>query len=54
MFLQLDVFLFFDQDVSVLEQEKIDKLMLDMDGTENKCKLTFKELNYFQYSEQTY
>uniref|UniRef100_A0A7N6BRS8 phosphopyruvate hydratase n=1 Tax=Anabas testudineus TaxID=64144 RepID=A0A7N6BRS8_ANATE len=24
------------QDVSVLEQEKIDKLMLDMDGTENK------------------
>lgn len=27
------------QDVSVLEQEKIDKLMLDMDGTDNKCKL---------------
>lgn len=26
------------QNVSVLEQEKIDKLMLDMDGTENKCK----------------
>lgn len=26
------------QDVSVVEQEKIDKLMLDMDGTENKCK----------------
>lgn len=29
-----------EQDVSVMEQEKIDKLMLDMDGTENKCKLT--------------
>uniref|UniRef100_A0A8C6PRC5 phosphopyruvate hydratase n=1 Tax=Nothobranchius furzeri TaxID=105023 RepID=A0A8C6PRC5_NOTFU len=27
-----------NQDVSVLEQEKIDKLMLDMDGTENKSK----------------
>lgn len=27
------------QDVNVLEQEKIDKLMLDMDGTENKCKI---------------
>lgn len=27
------------QDVSVLEQEKVDKLMLDMDGTENKCKM---------------
>lgn len=27
------------QDVSVTEQEKIDKLMLDMDGTENKCKM---------------
>ncbi len=26
------------QNVSVLEQEKIDQLMLDMDGTENKCK----------------
>uniref|UniRef100_A0A671MYW7 phosphopyruvate hydratase n=1 Tax=Sinocyclocheilus anshuiensis TaxID=1608454 RepID=A0A671MYW7_9TELE len=26
------------QNVSVLEQEKIDKLMLDMDGTENKSK----------------
>lgn len=26
------------QSVSVLEQEKIDKLMLDMDGTDNKCK----------------
>lgn len=28
----------FQQDVSVVEQEKIDKLMIDMDGTENKCK----------------
>uniref|UniRef100_A0AAX7UBV6 phosphopyruvate hydratase n=1 Tax=Astatotilapia calliptera TaxID=8154 RepID=A0AAX7UBV6_ASTCA len=27
-----------NQDVNVLEQEKIDKLMLDMDGTENKSK----------------
>lgn len=26
------------QNVSVVEQEKIDKLMLEMDGTENKCK----------------
>lgn len=26
------------QSVSVLEQEKIDQLMLDMDGTDNKCK----------------
>jgi len=26
------------QSVSVLDQEKIDKLMLDMDGTDNKCK----------------
>lgn len=25
--------------MSVVEQEKIDKLMLDMDGTDNKCKL---------------
>lgn len=27
------------QNVSVLEQEKVDQLMLDMDGTENKCRL---------------
>lgn len=33
------IFLFIKQDVSVIEQEKIDKLMLDMDGTDNKCKL---------------
>ena len=26
------------QNVNVLEQEKVDQLMLDMDGTENKCK----------------
>lgn len=26
------------QSLSVMEQDKIDKLMLDMDGTENKCK----------------
>lgn len=25
------------QNISVVEQEKIDKLMLEMDGTENKC-----------------
>ena len=25
--------------MNVLEQEKVDQLMLDMDGTENKCKL---------------
>lgn len=31
----------FNQDVNVVDQEKIDKLMLDMDGTENKCKVTF-------------
>lgn len=31
----------FSQNVSVLEQEKIDKLMLDMDGTENKCKIIY-------------
>ena len=26
------------QNVNVLEQEKVDQLMLDMDGTDNKCK----------------
>lgn len=26
------------QNVNVVEQEKIDKLMLEMDGSENKCK----------------
>lgn len=26
------------QHVNVVEQEKIDKLMLEMDGSENKCK----------------
>lgn len=26
------------QNINVVEQEKIDKLMLEMDGTENKCK----------------
>lgn len=35
-----------NQDVSVLEQEKVDKLMLDMDGTENKCKMLFYLLYY--------
>lgn len=30
--------LFLIQDVTVVDQAKIDKLMLDMDGTENKCK----------------
>lgn len=35
----LTTFPFIKQDVSVVEQEKIDKLMLDMDGTDNKCKL---------------
>lgn len=29
------------QDLSVVDQAKIDKLMLDMDGTENKCKKPF-------------
>lgn len=29
---------FFLQNLNVVEQEKIDKLMLEMDGTENKCK----------------
>ena len=32
------------QDVSVIEQGKIDKLMLDMDGTENKCKMLLHAL----------
>jgi enolase len=27
------------QKVNVVEQEKIDKLMIEMDGTENKCEL---------------
>lgn len=27
------------QDVSVVDQAKIDKLMIDMDGTDNKCKI---------------
>lgn len=27
------------QKISVVEQEKIDKLMIEMDGTENKCEL---------------
>lgn len=27
------------QDVNVLDQGKIDKLMLDMDGTDNKCEM---------------
>lgn len=31
--------LFLIQDVTVVDQAKIDKLMLDMDGTENKCKM---------------
>lgn len=39
------------QDVSVVDQEKIDKLMLDMDGTENKCKtplnIEFPILSHF-------
>lgn len=26
------------QDLSVVEQESIDQIMIDMDGTENKCK----------------
>lgn len=34
----INKFLVLKQSVSVLEQEKIDKLMLDMDGTDNKCK----------------
>lgn len=29
------------QNVNVVEQEKIDKLMLEMDGTENKCEWAF-------------
>lgn len=27
------------QKVNVVEQEKIDRLMIEMDGTENKCEL---------------
>lgn len=29
-----------------MEQEKIDKLMLDMDGTENKCKMFRSSATY--------
>ena len=41
LLLQTDSFLVTSQSVSVVDQEKVDKLMLDMDGTENKCKLFF-------------
>lgn len=30
------------QNVTVVDQAKIDKLMLDMDGTENKCKMLLR------------
>lgn len=30
--------LFFFQGISVLEQEKLDNIMIEMDGTDNKCK----------------
>lgn len=33
-----DVFCLSPQDVSVVEQERIDQIMIDLDGTENKCK----------------
>lgn len=33
---QMNAFLF--QGISVLEQENLDSIMIDMDGTENKCK----------------
>ncbi len=39
--------LFLIQDVSVVDQAKIDKLMLDMDGTENKCKILLCVLTGF-------
>lgn len=29
---------FFFQGISVLEQEKLDNVMIEMDGTDNKCK----------------
>lgn len=29
---------FFCQGISVLEQEKLDNMMIEMDGTDNKCK----------------
>lgn len=29
--------LHFSQGISVLEQEKLDNLMIEMDGTDNKC-----------------
>lgn len=38
MFCFINVLLLSLQNVNVVEQEKIDKLMLDMDGSENKCK----------------
>lgn len=31
--------LFLIKDLSVVDQAEIDKLMLEMDGTENKCKM---------------
>lgn len=34
----INVLLLSLQNVNVVEQDKIDKLMLDMDGSENKCK----------------
>ena len=40
-----DILLSF-QGISVLEQEKLDNMMIEMDGTENKCKPTFHALIY--------
>ena len=37
----MNLFLPFPQDVSVVEQERIDQIMIDLDGTDNKCKCDF-------------
>ncbi len=30
----------------MVEQEKLDNMMIEMDGTENKCKLLFSMIKY--------
>lgn len=35
-----DIYFFF-QGINVLEQEKLDNTMIEMDGTDNKCKSSF-------------
>lgn len=43
------------QEVSVVEQERIDQMMIDMDGTENKCKKpSLCDLIFHKICKQTY